>query len=88
MNNRMLLTAAIAGGLAISSGTAWAQDSTAGSPAMIEGQVTQVDVDGGKLTIQSTDGSIHEFKASRETLEGYKVGDPINAKLRAPAAGN
>ena len=88
MNNRMLLIAAIAGGLAVSSGTALAQDSSAGSPEMIEGQVTQVDVDGGKLTIQATDGSIHEFEASRETLEGYKVGDPIKAKLRTPAAGD
>lgn len=88
MNNRMLLMAAIAGGLAMSSATAWAQDSTAGSPEMIEGQVTQVDVGQGKLTIRATDGSIHEFEASRETLEGYKVGDPIKAKLRTAPAGN
>lgn len=88
MNNRMLLIAAIAGGLSVSSGTALAQDSAAGSPEMIEGQVTQVDVGQGKLTIRAADGSIHEFEASRETLEGYKVGDPIKAKLRTPAAGN
>ena len=88
MKNRMLLIAAIASGLAVSSGTTLAQDSTAGSPEMIEGQVTQVDVGQGKLTIRAADGSIHEFEASRETLEGYKVGDPIQAKLRTPAAGN
>lgn len=88
MNNRVLLIAAIAGGLAIASGTALAQDSTAGSPETIEGQVTQVDVGQGKLTIRAADGSIHVFEASRETLEGYKVGDPIKAELRTPAAGN
>lgn len=88
MKNRMLLIAAIAGGLAVSSATTLAQDSSAVSPEMIEGQVTKVDVGQGKLTIRATDGSMHEFQASRETLEGYKVGDPIKAKLRTAPAGN
>ena len=46
------------------------------------GQVTNVDMSQGKLTIRAPDGSIHEFQASKETIADYKVGDPIKAKLR------
>lgn len=87
MRNRMLLTVAVVGGLVLSGGVALAQDkpadcSKAGAPAMVEGQVTNVDMGQGKLTIRASDGSIHEFQASKETLADYKVGDPIKAKLR------
>ncbi len=87
MKNRMLLTVAVAGGLFLSNGVALAADkstecSKAGTPAMVEGQVTNVDMSQGKLTIRSLDGSIHEFQATKETIADYKVGDPIKAKLR------
>lgn len=87
MKNRMLLIVAVTGGLLLSSGFALAADksadcSKAGTPAMVEGQVTDVDLNQGKLTIRAPDGSIHEFQASRETIADYKVGDPIKAKLR------
>jgi hypothetical protein len=88
MKNGMFLTAALAGGLLMSGGMAFAQDNPAdcikaGAPEMVEGQVATVDADQGRLTIRAADGSMHEFRASRETIGGYKVGDPIKAKLRA-----
>jgi hypothetical protein len=49
---------------------------------MVEGQVTQVDMYQGKLTVRAGDGTMHEFQAAKETIGGYKVGDPIKAKLR------
>jgi len=49
---------------------------------MLEGQVTNVDTNKGRLTIRASDGTMHEFKASKETIGNYKVGDPIKAKRR------
>ena len=86
MKNRMLLIVSLAGGLMLSGGAAFAQDPAAEktrTPEMVEGHVTQVDMNQGKLTIRASDGTTHVFEASKETLEGYKVGDPIKAKLRA-----
>ena len=54
----------------------------AGSPEMIEGEVSRVDANGGKLVIRARDGEMHEFQASKETLADYKVGDPIKARRR------
>lgn len=84
MKNRMLLIVSVAGGLMMS-GAAFGQDKPAeemNTPNMIEGEVTKVDMNQGKLTIRASDGTMHEFEASKETLGGYKVGDPIKAKLR------
>ena len=83
----MLLTVAVAGALLLSNGVALAADKPAdcsktGTPAMVEGQITNVDMSQGKLTIRSSDGSMHEFQASKETIADYKIGDPIKAKLR------
>jgi ribosomal protein S1 len=86
MKNRMCLIVSLAGGLMLSGGAAFAQDPAAektSTPEMVEGQVTKVDMNQGKLTIRASDGTMHVFEASKETLEGYKVGDPIKAKLRA-----
>jgi len=87
MKNRILLIAAAASGLMLSVGGALGEDKPAdcikaGTPEMLEGQITAVDASQGKLTLRASDGSMHEFQASRETLEDYKVGDPIKAKLR------
>ena len=85
MKNRMLLIVSVAGGLMMSGGAAFGQDKPAegiNTPDMIEGQVTKVDMNQGKLTIRASDGTMHEFEASKETLGSYKVGDPIKAKLR------
>lgn len=85
MKNRMCLIVSLASGLMLSGGAAFAQDPVpekASTPEMVEGEVTQVDMNQGKLTIRASDGTTHVFEASKETLEGYKVGDPVKAKLR------
>lgn len=89
MKNGMLLMAAVAGGLMAPGGVAFGQDKSdcpkAGAPAMVEGQVTQVNAEQGRLTLRAADGALHEFQASKTTIEGYKAGDPIKARLRKPA---
>jgi hypothetical protein len=87
MKNRTLLMVPVAAALMLSSGFALGQDRPAdcpkpGTPAMVEGQVTRVDMDQGKLSMRASDGTMHEFQASKETLGDYKVGDPIKARLR------
>ena len=51
-------------------------------PPKIEGQVVKVDMEHGKVTVRTTDGTTHEFQASKETLQDFKVGNRIEAKLR------
>jgi hypothetical protein len=53
------------------------------TPQKLEGQVVAIDLNQGKVTMRGSDGATHEFQASKETLEGYKVGDRIEAKLRS-----
>jgi len=48
----------------------------------IDGTVTNIDQDRGTLTLLSSDGTIHKFQASRETLQELKVGEKIETKLR------
>ncbi len=55
----------------------------ANAPEKIEGQVVKLDMERGKITVRGTDGTTHEFDASKETLQDYKVGDRIQAKLRS-----
>lgn len=56
------------------------------TPERLEGQVVKVDMAQGKVTVRGADGTIHELQASKETLQGYKVGDRIEAKLRSAPA--
>lgn len=90
MKNRMLLIAAASGSLALA-GAAFGQDQPGDAgktPDMIEGEVTQVDTDQGKIRVRARDGTMHEFQAGEETLKNYKAGDPIKAKLRKAPPGN
>jgi hypothetical protein len=52
------------------------------TPRTVEGRVVKIDRAQGKVTIQSSDGSRHEFTASKETLDDLKEGDRIEARLR------
>lgn len=52
---------------------------------VVEGQVIKIDVENTVVTLRSSDGSLHEFKASSETLKTLKLGDRIEAKRRPPA---
>ena len=47
---------------------------------VVEGRVTKIDLENTRVTVQSRDGSLHEFKATSETLEDLRVGDRIQAK--------
>jgi aconitase B len=51
-------------------------------PQKVEGQVLKVDVNQGKVTVRAADGTVHEFQASRETLQDLKAGDRLTAQLR------
>ena len=51
-------------------------------PPKVEGQVLKVDKHEGKVRVQTAEGTIHEFQASKETLQELKAGDRISAKLR------
>lgn len=68
-------------------GTAFAQSKPecdkAKTPQKLEGQVVAIDMNQGKVTMRGSDGATHEFQASKETLQGYKVGDRIEARLRS-----
>lgn len=53
-----------------------------GTPEQLEGKVVKVDMDQEKITLRDINGTLHEFNASKETLQEYKAGDTIKAKLR------
>ena len=55
----------------------------AAAPQKVEGRVVRVDTAGGKVAVAAADGKTHEFQASKETLQDLKVGDTIEANLRA-----
>ena len=57
-------------------------DCMARTPQTIEGQVTRVDPNSGKVTVRDSRGQTHEFQASRETLTTMKPGDRVDATLR------
>jgi hypothetical protein len=57
-------------------------DCPKGSPERVEGQVTKIDAAQGKVTVRGADGAMHEFQASKETLQDMKIGDKIAAKMR------
>ncbi|HSE03661.1 MAG TPA: hypothetical protein VLK35_05830 [Methylomirabilota bacterium] len=55
----------------------------AAAPQRVEGRVIRVDTAAGKIAVAGVDGKTHEFQASRETLQDFKVGDKIKANLRS-----
>jgi Cu/Ag efflux protein CusF len=54
----------------------------ANAPQKVEGRVMKVDAASGKITVQEADGKVHEFQASKATLQSMKAGDRIEATLR------
>ncbi|HET7340932.1 MAG TPA: hypothetical protein VFL90_05670 [Methylomirabilota bacterium] len=52
------------------------------TPQKVTGQVVKVDPGRNILTVRENDGTVHEFQASKEALEGFKAGDKISASLR------
>jgi hypothetical protein len=58
------------------------QQGKAKTPEKIEGEITKVDTAQGKVTVRESNGTLHEFQASAEALQGMKVGGRIGAALR------
>lgn len=51
------------------------------TPADAEGQVVKMEPAQSRFSVRESDGVVHEFQASPETLRDLKVGDRIEAKL-------
>lgn len=85
------LSAGLVAGVLLMSGTALAQPKAekcdrSRLPEKVDAQVVKVDTQQGKVTVRDANGTLHEFSASKETLQDLKPGDRIEAKLRtAPA---
>jgi hypothetical protein len=53
------------------------------TPERLAGEVVKLDAEHGKVIFRATDGTTHEFQATKEVLQTYKVGDRIDATLRS-----
>lgn len=89
MHTWLRLSAGLAVGLMLWTGTALGQGRPAcdqqgkmKTPEKVEGEVTKIDVAQGRVTVRQSDGKVHEFQASTETLQDLKVGGRVEAKLR------
>ena len=89
MHTSLRLSAGLAVGLVLWTGTALGQARPACDPQAkmntrerVEGEVTKVDIAQGRVTVRESDGTVHEFLASTETLQDLKVGGRIEARLR------
>ncbi len=69
-------------GIAIAQGPPGECDKTR-TPDQLVGEVVKLDAEHGKVTLRAADGTMHEFQATKDVLQAYKVGDRIEAKLRA-----
>ena len=85
-----LSVAPVAIGLMLWTGTALGQarpgcapQGTMKTPERVEGEVTKIDAAQGRVTVRESNGTVHEFMASKETLQDLKVGGHVEAKLRA-----
>lgn len=89
MHTWLRLSAGLAVGFMLWTGTALGQGRPAcdqqgkmKTPERVEGEVTKIDVAQGRVTVRQSDGKVHEFQASTETLQDLKVGGRVEAKLR------
>jgi hypothetical protein len=53
------------------------------TPEKVAGEVTRIDTARGIVTVRETDGTVHEFQASAETLRDLRVGGRLDATLQA-----
>lgn len=80
-------SASLVAGVVLCSGIALAQSKPMDCPKTaekVEGRITKVDLNTGKLTMQGADGKTYEFTASKETLQDKKVGDQLEITKRMP----
>jgi anti-sigma-K factor RskA len=52
------------------------------TPEKVEGVVVYIDHAQNRLSVREADNKVHDFQASKETLEDLKVGDRIEANLK------
>ena len=52
------------------------------TPEKVEGLVVYIDHAQNRVSVREADNKLHEFQASKETLEDLKVGDRIEANLK------
>lgn len=93
MHTRIRLAVGLLAGLSLGGNVALAE--TSGKPGdcpkigaveKIDGTVTNIEAQQGVLTLLSSDGTVHKFQASQETLQDLKIGDKIQTKLRISEA--
>jgi hypothetical protein len=53
------------------------------APPRVEGQVVEMNATQERVKVRDSAGATHEFQASAETLRDLKIGDRIEATLRA-----
>ena len=89
MHTWLRLSAGLAVGCLLWTGTALGQTRPAcdqqgkvKTPERVGGDVTKVDMAQGRVTVRESDGTFHEFQASKETLQTVKVGSRVDAQLR------
>ena len=89
MRRKTSVAVALVVTLVASSPYAWGQTKPAcdaqgrvATPQKVQGQVVGIDAANSKLSVREADGKVHEFQASKETLQEFKVGDRIEANLR------
>jgi hypothetical protein len=88
MNGKRAAIAVVAAALMMATGTALAQTKPeceggkVKTPAKVDGQVVKIDASRNLVTVRGDDGTVHEFQASKETLQDLKAGDRIQATLR------
>ena len=89
MHTWLRLSAGLAVGCLLWPGTALGQARPAcdqqgrvKTPERVGGDVTKVDMAQGRVTVRESDGTFHEFQASKETLQTVKVGGRVDAQLR------
>ncbi len=72
----------ISGGTALAQGKATCSQGKMSTPQKVVGEVLKVDPGLDKITVKETNGTVHEFQVSKETLRDLKPGDRIEANLR------
>jgi hypothetical protein len=71
-------------GVTLASSLALGQAKPDCTPHKVEGRIVKVDMDGGKLTLQESNGKTVEFQAPKDVLQDKKVGDRLEINKRLP----
>ena len=78
------VSAATIVGITVASGLALGQAKPDCTPHKLEGRITKIDMNGGKVTLQEANGNAVEFQAPKDVLQDKKVGDRLEISKRLP----